>query len=191
MSATKSAQSSPKPPAAAVAAAVAADPHWAATQERLRNRTRPVKALTICDDLEVKNSLETARHLLRRAQSQLADQPNDANLQNVAKAAEADVAAAQEAFDAVAIVLRFQALRRPDFEDLKKAHPPTEAQAEDGDEYNVETLGPELIAAASLDGITVDDAVGYLTDWAEGEAAMLFNTAWFVQSDTRMDLGKG
>ncbi len=91
----------------------------------------------------------------------------------------------------MAIVLRFQALRRLDFEELKKAHPPTESQAEDGYGVNPETLGPILIEASSLDGITAQDAIYYLGEWSEGEANALFNTAWNVQANVRMELGKG
>jgi hypothetical protein len=70
-------------------------------------------------------------------------------------------------------------------------HPPTEEQAEDNMVVNVETIGPDLIAASSMDGITAQDAAEYLETWSEGEAAALFNTAWGVQGEARMDLGKG
>lgn len=173
------------------AAAVAKDPHWAATRERLRNRNRHTAALTICDDLDVRNALETARYALRRLQAEAADRPGDQTVKDAVAIAEQDVATAQAAFDAAAIVLRFQALPRLEFEALKKAHPATEEQAEDGHDLNVEAFGPELIAAASVDGITVDDAREYLDTWSEAEAAALFNAAWNVQETSRMDLGKG
>jgi hypothetical protein len=171
--------------------AVDRDPHWAATRARLAARQRPVMTMTICDDNEVKQRLGAAQYAERRARAALETDPDDATLKKAHDAAEKEVAAAQRAFDEAAIVLRFQALRRPDFEALKKAHPATEEQAEDGLRFNPETLGPELIAAASLDGITVDDAVEYLSEWSEGEASLLFDTAWNVQGETRADLGKG
>jgi hypothetical protein len=178
--------STPAPPPAAVAA----DAHWAATRERLRNRARPIATMTICDDLDVKRDLEVARFALRRAKEHLAD-TGGKDAKDAADAAQADVDAAEAAFNEAAIVLRFQAMRRSDFEDLKAAHPPTEEQAENDFMVNVDTIGPELIAACSLDGITVDDAKTFLEEWGEGEAAALFNTCWSLQSDTRMDLGKG
>lgn len=173
------------------AAAVAKDAHWAATRERLRNRNRHTASLTICDDLDIKAALESARYALRRIQSEAADRPDDQGVAKAVAEAELDVATAQAAFDEASIVLRFQALPRLEFEALKKAHPATEEQAEDGHDLNVETLGPDLIAAASADGMTVDDAREYLDTWSEAEAAALFNAAWNVQETTRMDLGKG
>ncbi|WP_405682826.1 hypothetical protein [Streptomyces sp. NBC_01238] len=173
------------------AAAVAKDAHWAATRERLRNRNRHTAALTICDDLDAKTALETARYALRRIQAEAADRPEDQTVKGAVVTAEQEVATAQAAFNEAAIILRFQALPRLEFEALKKAHPATEEQAEDGHDLNVETLGPELIAAASVDGMTVDDAREYLDTWSEAEAAALFNAAWNVQETSRLDLGKG
>lgn len=177
----------PEPPAAAVAA----DAHWTATRERLRNRQRPIAPLIICDDPDVKKALEDAKFVVRRITANLAAEPDNADLKKELTAAQKVQDAAQAAFNEVAIVLRFQAMRRPDFEDLKKEHPPTESQAEDGYVVNPETLGPILIEASSLDGITAEDAKYYSAEWAEGEANLLFNTAWGVQSSVRMDLGKG
>ncbi|MCI3279089.1 hypothetical protein [Streptomyces cylindrosporus] len=186
MTATKNA-TPPEPPAAAVAA----DAHWAATRERLRNRQRPTATLTICDDADAKKALVDAEFAVRAVTASLQSEPDDPGLKGDLATAEETLTAARTAFDEVAIVLRFQALRRPDFEDLKAKHPPTEAQAEDNLVVNVETLGPELISASSLDGITAEDAKYYLEEWGEGEASALFNTAWHVQSNARMDLGKG
>ncbi|MDK0525008.1 hypothetical protein [Streptomyces sp. ML-6] len=177
----------PAPPAAAVTK----DAHWAATRERLRNRTRATVALTICDDLDARVALESAKHTLRRIKAAAEERIDDATGPEAIAAAEKDVADAQEAYDAAAIVLRFQALPRLEFEALRKSHPATEEQAEDGHDINVESLGPELIAAASVDGMTVEDAREYLDTWSEAEAAALFNAAWGVQETARMDLGKG
>lgn len=171
--------------------AVDRDPHWSATRARLASRQRPVATMTICDDQQVKDRLATAQYNERRARINTEADPADATLKKALTAATRELQAAQKAFNEAAIRLRFQALRRPDFEALKKAHPATEEQAEDGMAFNAETLGPELISAASLDGITVEEATEYLNDWSEGEAAQLFDTAWNVQGETRADLGKG
>ncbi|MFF2731775.1 hypothetical protein ACFVS9_28190 [Streptomyces sp. NPDC058008] len=177
----------PAPPAAAVAK----DAHWAAQRDRLRNRTRPTVALTICDDVDAKATLESARYALRRIRAEAEDRPGDTTGPVAVARAEQDLAEAQAAFDEVAIVLRFRALSRLEFEALKKAHPATEEQAEDGHDLNVESLAPELIAKSSADGMTVDDAREYLDTWSEAEANALFNAAWNVQETARMDLGKG
>lgn len=172
-------------------AAVDRDPHWTATRSRLAARQRPIATMTICDDQAVKDQLATAQYIERRAKATVDDNPGDKDFKRLHAAAVKELDAAQKAFDEAAIVLRFQALRRPDFEALKRAHPATEEQAEDGLAFNPETLGPELIAASSLDGITVEEATEYLIEWAEGEASQLFDTAWNVQGETRADLGKG
>ncbi|MFJ4887781.1 hypothetical protein [Streptomyces sp. NPDC088731] len=171
--------------------AVAKDAHWAATQERLRNRTLPTATLTICDDLDARQSLDVARYALRRIEGEAADRPGDQAVKDAVAKAKADMETAQGAFDKASIILTFRALPRLEFEALKKAHPATEEQAEDGHDLNVESLGPELIAAASVDGMPVEAAREFLDTWSEAEAAALFNAAWNVQETTRMDLGKG
>lgn len=177
----------PAPPAEAVAK----DAHWAATRERLRNRNRPTVALTICDDLDLRVALETAKHTLRRLKAAAEDRQDHTTGPEAVARAERDLAQAQAAFDEAAIVLRFRALPRPEFEALKKDHPPTEEQAEEDFAVNIESIGPELISKSSLDGITETDAREYLDTWGEAEAADLFNAAWGVQQAVRMDLGKG
>lgn len=173
------------------AGAVARDAHWTATRERLAARARPTAKMTICDDHTVKDNLARAQYAARAAQAKVDDQDTPENLAAADTAAQA-LEAAQTAFDETAIVLRFQALERPLLERLKKEHPPTEEQAEDGFVFNVETLAPALIAAASLDGITEDDARNYLDTWSEAEAVTLWNTAYGVQGDaSRLDVGKG
>jgi hypothetical protein len=171
--------------------AVAKDSHWASKLERLRNRARPTLKLTICDDHEAKAALATAQYAERRINQEAERDPASAESKKAVRAAAAEVKKAQERVDAVSIVLTFQALERTALDDLKKAHPPTEEQAEDGFEFNPHTLGPALVAASSADGITVEDATGFLETWSDAEANSLFQAAWDVQHESRMDLGKG
>lgn len=177
--------------AAPPAAAVAADAHWAATRDRLLARTRPVLTLTICDDPDVKQALTTARFVEQRAKADADRAPEDETAQATHRAATAELADAQAALDAVSIPLRFQALDRKTYRALLADHRPTEDQAEEGYEFNLDTLAPVLIAASSLDGITEEDAQTFLDDWAKDEAEALLNAAFGVQRETRMDLGKG
>lgn len=177
----------PAPPANAVAR----DPHWSRTRERLAARQRPVLKMTICDDTDVKARFDSAVYTERRARAAAELEPTDTDLAKALKAAESELKDAKEAFDEVAIVLRFQALHRADFEALKKEHPATEEQTEDGLSFNIDTFGPALVAAASLEGITEEEAAEYLETWGAGEADQLFSTAWNVQGETRADLGKG
>ena len=164
-------------------AAVARDPHWAAKVERLRARKRPTAKLEICDDDAIRQALARAR-----AEHDMALSVGDEDSQKTTAQA---LEAAQAAFDEVGITLLFQALPSPEFEALKKAHPPTEEQAEDGQVINLDSLGPELVARSSVDGLTVEDAADFLDTWGTGEATQLFLTAWNVQTHVRSDLGKG
>lgn len=177
----------PTPPAAAVAA----DAHWAATRERLLNRTRPTVHLTICDDDNVKEALSEAKFVQQQAQDAADRAPEDEAAKATLRAAKSALTKAQAAFDEASIVLRFQALDRKTYKELQAAHPPTEDQAEDGYTFNLDTLGPVIVAASSLDGITEEDANRFLDDWSQAEAEALLNTAFGVQREERMDLGKG
>ncbi|MFI6653295.1 hypothetical protein ACIBI8_37605 [Streptomyces sp. NPDC050529] len=177
----------PTPPPAAVAA----DAHWAATRERLRNRARPIARLTICDDHAAKQGLAEAQFEQQRAQDTADRTPDDEAAQAALRAATNTLADAQGRVDAASIPLRFQALDRRTYKELLAAHPPTEDQAEDGYNFNLDALGPILIAASSLDGMTEEDAAEFLDGWAPAEAEALLNTAFGVQQEDRMDLGKG
>ncbi|MEU9849261.1 hypothetical protein [Streptomyces sp. NPDC047985] len=177
----------PTPPSAAVAA----DAHWAATRERLRSRSRPTVRLTICDDHDAKESLAEARFVHQQAQDAADRAPEDEAAKATLRAAATSLTKAQAAVDKASIVLRFQALDRKTYKELLAAHPPTEDQAEDGYAFNLDTLGPVLIAASSLDGITEEDAAEFLDDWSQAEAEALLNAAFGVQREERMDLGKG
>lgn len=172
------------------AAAVAQDAHWASTLERLRSRQRPTAPLRICDDQAVKETLALAQFEQRTAQRQL-DGDTSPEAKKALKSAEAAVAKAQAAVDDATILLTFRALERTDLDALKKEHPATEEQAEDGYEFNVDTFGPALVAAANIDGMTEDQAREFLETWADAEAGALFQAAWGVQLESRLDLGKG
>lgn len=82
------------------------------------------------------------------------------------------------------ITLTFQALGRADLAALREKHSPTAAQDED-DEFNPDTFGPALVAA-SLDGLTEDDARLLLDTWGDGEATALLTAAYRVQSLSRI-----
>ena len=171
--------------------AVAKDAHWASTLEKLRNRARPTLKLTICDDHASKAALATAQYAERRIKEEAERDPASSESKKAVRTAAAEVKKAQDAVDAASIVLTFQALERTALDELKKAHPPTEQQAEDGFDFNPNTLGPALVAASSVDGMSVEDATGFLETWSDAEANALFQAAWDVQHESRMDLGKG
>ncbi|MFE6126725.1 hypothetical protein ACFQ6Q_00410 [Streptomyces sp. NPDC056437] len=176
----------PAPPADAVAK----DAHWTSTRERLLNRGRPVLKLTICDDDELKRAVRAATGVLANAKAHAEEHPG--------KEADKLLADAQAAYDKAkaeldesSIVLSFQALERRAYRSMISDHRPTEAQVEEGYEFNLDAMAPVLIAASSLDGITVEDAKRFLEEWSDAEGQALLNTAFGVQREDRMDLGKG
>lgn len=173
------------------AAVVANDAHWAAKRERLLARTRPMLRLTICDDPDAKQAVGVAQYNEKQARLLADRSPDDEAAQATLRAAEAELADTQAVLDAASIVLTFQALDRKTYRALLAAHRPTDEQADEGYDFNVDTLGPVMIAASSLDGITEEDAATFLDTWSENEAQALLNTAFRVQREERMDLGKG
>lgn len=74
-------------------------------------------------------------------------------------------------------IVRIQAISTTAYDKLVAAHPPTNKQRERGDVYDIDTFGPALIAACSLEPrLTVEEASElYESDeWAPGEIG-----AWF------------
>ncbi|MEW1658820.1 hypothetical protein [Streptomyces sp. NPDC093707] len=193
------------------AAAVARDAHWAAKMARLKARTLPERSLRVCDDdAAKKNATDAALELAKARTTARAG----AAEQGIAEAdreewmlARPDVVAAQlrlddteRALDNATIVLTFRALPRPAWEQLLRDHPPTEAQADQGMEYNVETYPAALIAACHIErdesggevpGMSEQEAQELLDAWPDSEAKALFTCALLVNQTLRADLGKG
>ncbi|MER8003022.1 hypothetical protein [Streptomyces sp. NPDC095613] len=177
----------PAPPAAAVAQ----DAHWAAKMQRLRARTLAETVFTVCDDANVKQRYDRATRAKDTAEAVLdATTPGDTEARKEAEAAREEWEAAKAAYDAVAIPIRLRALPRTAMEALYAAHKPTEEEQEEGRDWSV-SFHAALISAASVDGMTVEEAQELLHTWSLAEANALFNAALAVQQITRADLGKG
>lgn len=176
----------PQPPAAALAA----DAHWAAKMQRLRERKLAEATFVVCDDPAIRTRYTQASRAADLADTYLKSNPKDADAQHDADTARRERDEAKAAYDEVSIPIRFRALPRPAFEALFKAHPASEDDQENGKEF-----GPgypaALIAAASVDGMTETEAQELLDTWSLSEANALFNAAMGVQDTTRADLGKG
>ncbi|MGM9465377.1 hypothetical protein [Streptomyces murinus] len=193
------------------AAAVARDAHWSAKMARLKARKLPERTLRVCDDDEAKKNSTEAALALAKART-------DARAQSVVLGiAESDredwivacpdVVAAQlrldkteRAMEDATDVLTFRALPRPVWEQLLRDHPPTEAQADQGMEYNVETYPAALIAACHVErdetgvevsGMSEQEAQELLDAWSDAEAKALFTSALLANQTLRTDLGKG
>ncbi|WP_030756540.1 hypothetical protein [Streptomyces sp. NRRL F-5135] len=173
------------------AAAVAQDAHWAAKMQRLRDRRLAEAVFTVCDDLDVKRRYDRAARAKDTAETLLnTTTDGDTDAQKEADAAREEWTAAKTAYDAAAIPIRLRALPRTAMEALYAEHKPTEEEQEEGRDW-APSFHAALISAASVDGMTVDEAQELLDTWSLAEANALFNAALSVQQTTRSDLGKG
>lgn len=171
------------------AAAVAADAHWSAKMARLRARQAAEVPLYLWQDQDLHDRFEAAR---REAKSlrQLADaDPGNRALAKEARAAETVLAEVRTAYEADCEVLTFRALPGGAFTDLVKAHPPTEDQ--DESDWNEDTFPAALVSAASVDGMTEDEAAELLATWGMADRVELFQAALAAQNTKRSDWGKG
>ncbi|MDX2996628.1 hypothetical protein, partial [Streptomyces scabiei] len=175
----------PAPPAAAVAA----DAHWAAKMQRLRDRHLAETTFVICDDQQIRTRYLRAQRAFELAFSYAEDNPDEDEARTELAKATADRDEAKTAYDEIAIPVKFRALPRPALEALYKAHPPSESEAEDGATWG-KTFPAALIAAASVDGMTEAEAQELLDSWSLAEANAMFNAAHGVQTTTRSDMGK-
>lgn len=170
---------------------------WEALQARLDQIEKPISTFKLCQDVDVRQRYLEAKQAAEEAEEYLKRIPKDldpdarALVDKEAKEARTELSAAKKAYDAKAIVLRFTALERKDLERLQQAHPASEQAEADGAEYDMDTFGPALVSAASLDKMPVDYARKCLDTWAPGDARDLWQAAWSIQHTKRTDLGKG
>ncbi|MGW3246581.1 hypothetical protein [Streptomyces sp. NPDC001070] len=193
------------------AAAVARDAHWAAKMARLRARKLPERTMSICDDQDAKAAVTDAALSLAKARAAALAECTEQGIREDQRdafvasnpqvvAADAALTRAQDALSEVTLTLTFRALPRPAWEQLLRDHAPTEAQADRGMEYNVDTFPAALISAChverdadgtELEGMSEADAQELLDAWPDAEAKALFTAALVINQTLRADLGKG
>ncbi len=171
-------------------AAASAEGAWAAKMDRLRRRSRPQNKLRVCDDDQLRQRVEEAEQAARRARFLAEANPDDETAAQHAAEAAAALQEARAALDDASDFLTFLALPRPVLEELISKHPPTGQQAEEGAVFNPDTFPAALIAAASFDGMSSDEAAELLSTWSAPDANMLWEAAWQVQQESRVELGK-
>lgn len=169
---------------------------WDQVAKRLDKLKPATTTFTICDDPDVRADLARARAAAEEADATLRqltadDDPNRALFVGRAEKAHAALAEAQKTFDKQAIRLTFKALPRQELEQLQRAHPASETEEADGEDYAMDTFAPALIAAASVDGMPPEYAKHLLDTWSAADAQALWRAAWNIQHTTRTDLGKG
>lgn len=180
------ATSKPEPPAQAVAA----DAHWAAKMARLRGRQLAETVFTVCDDQDVRERYQRAQRTYEVASQYTKAHPDDIEAAADLTQAITERDEAKTAYDQIAIPLRFRALPRQALEALYEQHKPSETESEEGKRW-ADSFPAALIAAASVDGMTEQDAQELLDTWSLAEADAMFNAAYSIQNTTRADLGKG
>jgi hypothetical protein len=180
------------PKTAPPAAAVAKDPHWSAKMERLRTR-KPIEAyvtVTLDDEAKSKAARADIELASARAQAERDSGKDDEKHPAVVKAKKA-ADAAKEHLEDCTLKLGFRSLPRDVYEALIADHPPTDAQEAKGEVFNVDTFPAALISACSIDGMPLEDAQELLNSWNQSEAASLFQAAQWVNTMSRLELGKG
>ncbi|MEU3973423.1 hypothetical protein [Streptomyces bacillaris] len=171
--------------------ATPAEGAWSAKMERLRLRARPQNRLRVCDDNDLRQRYDEAEQAARRAKFVAEANPGDDLAERQAADADAARDQALAALDAASEFLTFRALPRPVLEDLISEHPPTEQQAEEGAIFNATTFPAALVSAASVDGMSREEAEELLNGWSAPDANSLWDAAWQVQQESRVELGKG
>jgi hypothetical protein len=170
---------------------------WDALEKRLDSVQKPIRTFNLCEDSDVRERYLNAKRDAEQADTYLKSLPKDADadaralVEREAKEATVELAAAQKAYDAKTITLRFTALERKALEKLQNAHPASEEDEARGNDFAFDTFAPELISAASLDGMPSEAARRYLETWATSDVAALWSAAWSIQHEQRADLGKG
>lgn len=192
-------------------AAVSKDAHWSAKMARLRARKLPERTLSICDDADAKTAVTEAAMTLAKARAAALADCAEQGIREEQRAAwvasnpdvlaaDAALSRAQEELSEVTLKLTFRALPRPVWEQLLRDHAPTEAQADQGMEYNVESFPAALISACHVErdaaggeteGMSEAEAQELLDTWADAEAKVLFTAALVINQTLRADLGKG
>ncbi len=174
-----------------VPSATAAEGAWSAKMDRLRRRPRPQNRLRVCDDTELRQRYEEAEQVARRSRFVAEANPGDELAERQVADADAARDQALSALDEASEFLTFRALPRPVLEELIGQHPPTEQQAEEGAIFNAETFPAALVAAASVDGMSREEAEELLNGWSTPDANALWDAAWHIQQESRVELGKG
>lgn len=170
---------------------------WNALEKRLSGIKKPTKTLRMCDDPDLHDRYLAARQNAERAQEYLDALPKDTDDDTralvVKRHAEAQAVcdAIRKEYDAHTVTLTFRALERDHLEKLRAAHPATEEDEALGRDFNFDTFAPELISAASVDGMPLEYASNAMKTWSLADSEDLWNAAWAVQRRKRTDLGKG
>lgn len=178
-------------PASSASELSSAEGAWAAKMQRLRGRALVEQPVWICDDDALRVRSAEAEQAAERARFLAEAAPDDEALARRAREAAEECEAVRSELEAASIGLAFRALPGPDLEELITAHPPTDAQAEEGAAFNPDTFAPVLIAAACTEDMSEADAVELLASWSAPDRNALWEAAWQVQQKSRVELGKG
>lgn len=112
--------------------------------------------------------LELAWIDAKNAAKDVMHDPVPAAAETALRACEAEIAASEMTF-------KFTGIGHEAWQNLKRKHPPTQAQRQEGDEVNLEAWAPEVVAACSLEPkITLPQAQTMMRKLPPGEFEKLF-----------------
>jgi hypothetical protein len=170
---------------------------WASLEKRLTALPKPTRTLSLCADADLRDRYQAAVQAHARAEEYLkslgkdADQEARALVEKRVKEAQDELDAVKPEYEARTVVLTFQALERDHLERLVAEHPATEEDEERGTDFHFDSFAPELISAASVDGMPAEYAASALKKWSLSDSEDLWAAAWSAQRRKRTDLGKG
>ncbi len=92
----------------------------------------------------------------------------------------------QVEIEAETVTFVFRALRRKDYRKLIADHPPSDDDAEEGFDFNPETLGPELISRSAIDPeMTLAEVENLWDEWDDGTVTEIYSVALLVNKEVR------
>lgn len=176
-----------------------------ATTDHLRSKKQPAtKTVEIVLDPELAERVREAERRRDDADRRLAARSDDPDVQTEAWEAAAALEAfrAQAVKDDAVVAVRFRSVGRHAWDDLIRAHPPTEEQVAEAKaggmvelNFNSDTFPPAAVAASLVEPKMTADEVAELwdsPDWNQAELGILFAAALEVNNSRRtLDLGKG
>lgn len=176
-----------------------------ATADHLVSGKRPVtKTVEVVLDPALAVQIRDAQRRADDTERQLALRPDDDPTQRAAwEAAEAvEVLRARAVEEDAVVAVRFRSIGRVAWDDLIRAHPPTDEQTAeakkegtDGLNFNPDTFPPAVVAASVDEPKLTAEQVAAMwdsPDWNQAELTVLFTAALEVNNSRHtLDLGKG
>ena len=151
-------------------------------REIRKRRKAPTRSVSICIDPDLVARRDQLKARLER--QRLVDERT--NARDLAPAIQRELEEVDEAIREATVTFTFRALPRAEWRRLVEAHPPSEEDAEDGLDFDPDSIVAPLLAAAAVDPeMDLSDAEAIMDEWSEGEVTALFTAAFLAQREIR------